>query len=286
MSFNNIIAIIGDKFDAINVITSKLVLLRDLDKIVDTNLENAVEFLCQTMPNVIILHAKGDSEESIKALKDIKENELLRNIPVLLYSEECTKEFLIDAFDLGISDIIKTPIADWELLIRVIWCIQKNEITINTDSRNNFLTNLGIIEDKTGFYTEEYAEQLLNAEIDSAIKYKNPSCLMLVGPDDKFFVQKSALLNGIIKKSVRLNDSVGIREDGKYYIYLPKTKLNGAYAVFERINNNLGFDFNVNAAVAEIDDKNFREVKDMLDSTYLKTKGQSNVLLKIGRAHV
>ena len=44
MSFNNIIAIIGDKFDAINVITSKLVLLRDLDKIVDTNLENAVEF--------------------------------------------------------------------------------------------------------------------------------------------------------------------------------------------------------------------------------------------------
>ena len=83
MSFNNIIAIIGDKFDAINVITSKLVLLRDLDKIVDTNLENAVEFLCQTMPNVIILHAKGDSEESIKALKDIKENELLRNIPVL-----------------------------------------------------------------------------------------------------------------------------------------------------------------------------------------------------------
>ncbi len=286
MSFNNIIAIIGDKFDAINVITSKLVLLRDLDKIVDTNLENAVEFLCQTMPNVIILHAKGDSEESIKALKDIKENELLRNIPVLLYSEECTKEFLIDAFDLGISDIIKTPIADWELLIRVIWCIQKNEITINTDSRNNFLTNLGIIEDKTGFYTEEYAEQLLNAEIDSAIKYKNPSCLMLVGPDDKFFVQKSALLNGIIKKSVRLNDSVGIREDGKYYIYLPKTKLNGAYAVFERINNNLGFDFNVNAAVAEIDDKNFREVKDMLDSTYLKTKGQSNVLLTTNALNV
>ncbi len=286
MSFNNIIAIIGDKFDAINVITSKLVLLRDLDKIVDTNLENAVEFLCQTMPNVIVLHAKGDSEESIKALKDIKENELLRNIPVLLYSEECTKEFLIDAFDLGISDIIKTPIADWELLIRVIWCIQKNEITINTDSRNNFLTNLGIIEDKTGFYTEEYAEQLLNAEIDSAIKYKNPSCLMLVGPDDKFFVQKSALLNGIIKKSVRLNDSVGIREDGKYYIYLPKTKLNGAYAVFERINNNLGFDFNVNAAVAEIDDKNFREVKDMLDSTYLKTKGQSNVLLTTNALNV
>lgn len=286
MSFNNIIAIIGDKFDAINVITSKLVLLRDLDKIVDTNLENAVEFLCQTMPNVIILHAKGDSEESIKALKDIKENELLRNIPVLLYSEECTKEFLIDAFDLGISDIIKTPIADWELLIRVIWCIQKNEITINTDSRNNFLTNLGIIEDKTGFYTEEYAEQLLNAEIDSAIKYKNPSCLMLVGPDDKFFVQKSALLNGIIKKSVRLNDSVGIRKDGKYYIYLPKTKLNGAYAVFERINNNLGFDFNVNAAVAEIDDKNFREVKDMLDSTYLKTKGQSNVLLTTNALNV
>ncbi len=279
MSFNNIIAIIGDKFDAINVISSKLVLLRDLDKIVDTNLENAVEFLCQAMPNVIVLHARGDGEESLNAIKDIKANELLRNIPILLYSEDCTKEFLIDAFDLGISDIIKTPIADWELLIRVIWCIQKNEITINTNSRNNFLTNLGIIENNTGFYTEEYAEQLLDAEIDSAIKYKNPSCLMLVGPDDKFFAQKSGLINGIIKKSVRLNDSVGIRKDGKYYIYLPKTKLNGAYAVFERINNSLGIDFNVNAAVAEINDKDFKSTKEMLEATYVKTKGQTNVLL-------
>ena len=44
MSFNNIIAIIGDKFDAINLISSKLVLLRDLDKVVDTNLENATTF--------------------------------------------------------------------------------------------------------------------------------------------------------------------------------------------------------------------------------------------------
>lgn len=68
MSFNNIIAIIGDKFDAINIISSKLVLLRDLDKIVDTNLENAVEFLCQTMPNVIVLHSKGDDEDSLKAI--------------------------------------------------------------------------------------------------------------------------------------------------------------------------------------------------------------------------
>ena len=86
-------------------------------------------------------------------------------------------------------------------------------------------------------------------------------------------------MNGIIKKSVRLNDSVGIRKDGKYYIYLPKTKLNGAYAVFERINNNLGFDFNVNAAVSEINDKNFNEVKEILENTYIATKGQTNTLL-------
>ena len=175
MSFNNIIAIVGDKFDAINLISSKLVLLRDLDKIVDTNLENAVSFLEQTMPNVIIVHAKGDNKESLDAIKDIKQTEILNNIPILLYSEDCTKEFLIDAFDSGITDIIKAPIADWELLIRVIWCIQKNEINVNNDIRNEFLTKLKIIQDKTGFYTEEYAEQFLDAEIDSADKYKNKS---------------------------------------------------------------------------------------------------------------
>lgn len=280
MSFNNIIAIIGDKFDAINLISSKLVLLRDLDKVVDTNLENATTFLNQTMPNVIIIHSKGDNKESLDAIKNIKQAELLRNIPILLYAEDCTKEFLIDAFDCGISDIVKAPIADWELLIRVIWCIQKNEININTDIKNEFLTKLKIIQDKTGFYTEEYAEQFLTTEIDSAIKYKNKSCLMLVGPDNKFPSTKNInSLNEIIKKSIRLNDSVGIRQDNKYYIYLPKTKLNGAYAVFERLNNNLGIDTNVNASVCEIKDKNFQTVKKMLEYSFEKTKNTTNTLL-------
>lgn len=93
MSFNNIIAIIGDKFDAINLISSKLVLLRDLDKVVDTNLENATTFLNQTMPNVIIVHSKGDNKDSLNAIKEIKQTELLRNIPILLYSEDCKKNF-------------------------------------------------------------------------------------------------------------------------------------------------------------------------------------------------
>ncbi len=280
MSFNNIIAIIGDKFDAINLISSKLVLLRDLDKVVDTNLENATAFLNQTMPNVIIVHAKGDNKESLDAIKDIKQTEILNNIPILLYSEDCTKEFLIDAFDSGITDIIKAPIADWELLIRVIWCIQKNEINVNNDIRNEFLTKLKIIQDKTGFYTEEYAEQFLDAEIDSAVKYKNKSCLMLVGPDNKFPQLKSfGELNEIIEKSTRLNDSVGIRKDNKYYIYLPKTKLNGAYAVFERINNNLGIDAGINASVCEIKDKDFQTIKKMLEHSFEKTKNTTNTLL-------
>ncbi len=280
MSFNNIIAIVGDKFDAINLISSKLVLLRDLDKVVDTNLDNAAAFLNQTMPNVIIVHARGDNKDSLDAIRDIKQADLLRNIPILLYSEDCTKEFLIDAFDCGISDIIKAPVADWELLIRVIWCIQKNEINLNTDIKNEFLTKLNIIQNKTGFYTEEYAEQFLDAEIDSAIKYKNKSCLMLVGPDSKFPISENMdKLSSVIEKSTRLNDSVGIRRDNKYYIYLPKTKLNGAYAVFERINNNLGLNTNVNASVCEIKDKDFQAVKRMLEYSFEKTKNATNTLL-------
>ena len=280
MGFNNIIAIVGDKFDAINLISSKLVLLRDLDKIIDANLENAPAFLSQAMPNVIILHAKDESEDSLNTIKKIKKTELLGNIPILLYSEDCTKEFLIDAFDCGISDIIKAPVADWELLIRVIWCIQKNETTLNITSRNNFLINLGIIQDKTGFYTEEYAEQFLKNEIDSAVKYKNNACLMLIGPDKKFPpFNSTAPLNETIKKSIRLNDSVGIRKDNKYYIFLPKTKLNGAYAVFERINNNLGLDLGVNASVAEIKAEGFDAIKLMLERTFKNTENNTNTLL-------
>jgi len=70
----------------------------------------------------------------------------------------------------------------------------------------------------------------------------------------------------IIKKSIRINDLVGIRDVNEYYIFLPKTKLNGAYAVFERLKKNAGLNYKINASVIDVLDRTFDKIKENLEN--------------------
>ena len=88
---------------------------------------------------------------------------------------------------------------------------------------------------------------------------------MLIKPDRKYpGYKKPKEFLDVVKKTVRLNDSVAIKDVDEFYIFLPKTKLNGVYPVFERINNNLGVDCGANASVIEIKDERFDSVKNLL----------------------
>ena len=75
------------------------------------------------------------------------------------------------------------------------------------------------------------------------------------------------------------NDSIIIKDVDQFYIYLQKTKLNGAYSVFERINNNLGVDFGANAGVVEVQDQSFEDIKDALNAALEKACENTNSLI-------
>ena len=89
-----------------------------------------------------------------------------KNLPILLINENCSRETVIEAFDSGISDILFMPIIDYELLIRVIWCLQKNELNLNIESRNAFLDSLEIVQPDTGVYTQKYCDEFLKKSVE------------------------------------------------------------------------------------------------------------------------
>ena len=172
------------------------------------------------------------------------------------------------------------PIIDYELLIRVIWCLQKNELNLSIESRQEFLTNLGIVQAQTGVYTQKYCDDFLKNEIALTKKYSQKACILLISPDKKYPNYKSPKeFIEIIKKSIRLNDSIIIKDVDQFYVYLQKTKLNGAYSVFERINTNLGIDSGANAGVVEVQDQNFEDIKDALGAALIKACENSNSLI-------
>ena len=59
---------------------------------------------------------------------------------------------------------------------------------------------------------------------------------------------------------------------------MPKTKLNGAYSVYERINENLG-DFGASASVVEVIEQDFDEIKEALDLAIEKAAQNTKTLI-------
>ncbi len=280
MGFNNTITIISNREELVSQISEKLVLLRDLDKITNTTQDNALDFLKNQLPNVIMLHCQNDDNETIKLIKEIRQNSLLEQTPIIFLDDNCSRETIIDSFDAGVNEILKFPCEDYELLIRTIWCIQKGEINTSIQTRLDFMKDLGIIQPDTGVYTQKYCEEFLKNEIEYAISHKVNLCLMLVTPDNKYpgYKNPKEFLD-VINKSIRLNDSVAIKDVDEFYILLPKTKLNGVYPVFERINNKLGVDCGANASVIEIKDEKFETIKDLLQEALKKAKEETNALI-------
>jgi len=276
----NTVVIVSDKQELVNLVSSKLVLLRNLDKIKSCSIEEAQNMFDGFNPNVLILHCDNNNMRALSLIKKLKSQDIYRNLPILLINENCSREVVIEAFDSGISDVLFMPIIDYELLIRVIWCLQKNELNLNIESRTQFLTNLGIVQSETGVYTQKYCDDFLKNEIAQSKKYSQKACILLIAPDKKYPNYKNPKdFIATIKKSIRVNDSVIIKDVDEFYVYLQKTKLNGAYSVFERINNNLGIDAGANAGVVEVQEQDFDDIKDALNAALEKACENTNSLI-------
>ena len=276
----NTVVIVSDRQELVSQISQKLVLLRNLDKIKSCSVEEAHNMFDGFNPNVLILHCDNNNVHAINLIKKLKKQETYKNLPILLINENCSREVVVEAFDSGISDVLFMPIIDYELLIRVIWCLQKNELNLNIESRMNFLTNLGVVQSETGVYTQKYCDDFLKNEIAQSKKYSQRACILLISPDKKYPNYRNPKdFITVLKQSIRMNDSVVIKDVDQFYIYLQKTKLNGAYSVFERINNKLGIDCGANAGVVEVQDQKFEDIVTALSDALEKACENTNSLI-------
>ena len=276
----NTVVIVSDRESLIKQVSQKLVLLRNIDKIKSCSIDEAQNMLEGYSPNVLILHCERNNLSVISLIKKLKQDDIYKNIPILLINDNCSRETIIEAFDNGISDALFMPIIDYELLIRTIWCLKKNELEIAKETREEFLTSLGILQKDTGVCSEKYCDEFLKNEIAQTKKYAQKACLLFIEPDEKYPERKSNKeFIGVIRKSIRLNDTIAMKGKNRFYVYLQKTKLNGAYSVFERINTNLGIESGANAGVVEIQDQEFEDILDALDAALDKASENTNSLI-------
>ena len=168
-NFKNLILFVdGGNFDS-SQIKEKIKLLRTSDAIKSMSASSAIDFLEKSPVSTIILYSKRDNFQILTFLKRIEENKILSSIPKILIEEECSSNYLIEAYDLNIDDIIHKNMEDWELLARIIKILNKKAQNDIERIKDSILRKLEAFEEETKIFGEKYYEEIMESEISNSI---------------------------------------------------------------------------------------------------------------------
>lgn len=246
------ILVISNRQEDILNFRSKLVLLRDIDSIIGSTIDKAVESCRKYIPDTVIVFVEKKDEKLFEICKAIRLDSILKNTPIIFIFNSYNEELLLSSFDAGISDYVIFPARETEILIKVIWCLKKSEMARDLDKKEALLRDLGVMDKGTGAYTPEFISRVFTNEINTAKKYRFPVVLMAISLDLKHKNKiNDNYLASVIKKSIRNSDAFGVPENGKFYLILPKTGVKGACTVYERISKNLSKDLSISAGLCE-----------------------------------
>jgi DNA-binding response OmpR family regulator len=251
MALTNSILVISDNQENIANFRSKLILLRDIDNVIGAKIENAVESCKKYMPDAIIIFVHEKSSSYLDVCTTIRKDSVLKTTPILIIFSFFDEQYNLSCFDAGMSDYIILPAPDSEILMKVIWNLQKSEMAREIEKKRILLSDLGVMDRKNEAYTSEFLSKVFSNEINTAKIYKYSVVLAAICLDSNADKSKNDLLASIIKKSIRNTDILGIAGAGKYYIFMPRTEEKGGYAVYNRIKKYFKNNFSLSAGVCE-----------------------------------
>lgn len=271
MAYSNTIVIVSDNEETFESIKSKFMLLRGHDKVLNTGKKNCIEFLKETVPNVVIFPHE-DEQTTFKLIKNIKREKFIKQIPIIALGSTKNRDFFTEAYEAGADEILFEDTAEYELLIRVIWAIKRG-IKNNKDKNfDTFLKNVGILDDSS-FIREEYGEKFLQSEINYSVAYDVKSSLMILSPNKKtaHFVQE-------LRKAVR-NIDIVVPDNDNFYIFMPDTTIKGGKKLFERLSSSFRFNGGLKGVIVEVGLNNFDEIKSALNKNLSSL--QENILVPL-----
>lgn len=275
----NIILITNDD-NVTDILKPKLVLLREVDDIFSTGYAEAVEKIKDSLPEVVLLYCSKDKEDCLKLIKEIREDEKIKNTAILLILDKYNQDFLLSAYDEGITDYLTIDADDAEILIRTLWCLKAHSNKIIIGKQHSLLENLDIINKNTGFYTEKYSENIFENEFDNLSKMKTDAILMLVSPSEESKTKLNQLqLAKAIKVSTRTSDVVIHTTLNRFYVLLVGTQLKGAFCVWEKIKRAVGDQYVLNAGICPVEEKPFAALKKDLLNALVESKSLNQDLV-------
>lgn len=250
------ILLVTENEEVAEKVLSKLVLLRESDSIAVCDYKMAHKTLQIPSVSIVIVHNKDNDEKTLKFIDSIKSNDY----EIILLVDEYKQDLILAAYDLGVTDYYSVNSEPYEMLIRTVNCFKTRALKVKSTRDLTLLRQLGVVDDETGFYKYKFSKELL-VEFIKDPKVQNGMFIILTLDESSKTRFSADKLSKAIKKSVRCDDVVSIVKGGKFYIILPNIDKHGAFAVVNKIQNQVFDKLIIRAGVARIADKSFEKLE-------------------------
>ncbi len=257
MSEKNNILLISDDENLSQILQKKLIFLRRDDSILISDFKDALSKLELSSADIVLVNENSSGTQTVELIKKLREN---KNLCIILLANSCSSDLVLAAYDAGIDDFALSDAEAFELVVRTVNNIKHNSVKMNYFRNVKLLEQLNVIDNYTGMYNYNYAKQVIENVIDDNLI--DDGAFVVVAPSEscknQFSVDKMA---EAIFASIRSDDLATLGRGAKFYILLPKTDLNGAVVVLNKIKENYGSDFEICAGISRIAHKNFDEME-------------------------
>lgn len=277
---SNIILITNTK-NIVDILKPKLVLLREIDDILTTNYNNAIDKIQEIVPDVILIYCSDEKDACIQLIKTIKLNERTKNISVLLIIDEYEQDFILNAYDELVDDYLTVNADDAEILMRTIWGLKKTVNMTSISKQKSLLESLCIIDKNTSFYTNEYCEKIFENEFKNLEKSNDDGILMLISASNESKTKLNPLqLAKAIKTSIRTSDVAVHSTANRFFVLLRETQLKGAFTVWDKIKRAVGEQYTINAGISTVSGKTFADLqKELINSLVSATSTNQDLVI-------
>ncbi len=274
MSAKNNILIITNDSEVANTLRPKLILLREIDNISSIRYEEAIPVLKEELPDAVLVYCSKEKDDALALIKSIKADALTSSIEILLVVDEYEQEFVLSAYDEGITDYFVFNYDDAEVLMRTIWCLRKHVLSRTVQKQDKLLKQLNIVDKDSDLFSASGAEIVFNNEFNIMREMNSNGVLLYVKPVNGT-LDKDIVAN-FVKKSTRTSDVVAHGDMNAFYVLLPNTSVDGAVCVWNKLKKTVNDRMNLCASACEVNDSSFKELKEDLLKAFANAEKADN----------
>ncbi len=143
------VLIAGDNTRTVTILRKSLeIFIHEFIVSTTLNIKNFIAGNKDELPDIIIINFENTVPEGITAISDIRKNNSLKNIPVLM-ATDFLSGVVQKSITAGADDFIKKPIERVELLIRIKYLIQRNKLHMENLRQSTELKKMSLVADRS-----------------------------------------------------------------------------------------------------------------------------------------